>query len=383
MLALATCCLMTLAMGTLHAWSVFSADLEQTLGISRAQSSLVYSLTLVTLTTTVLLAVPLFNRLKPWQIFAGASGLAGIGLYLSSGGSLPNLFVGYSLLFGIANGLGYGFALQLSAKVYSHRSGFAMGLTTAAYALGATVGAQLLGNLVDSVGAMTTIRLQGISFFILTPVLAILIYISSANYENDSTSTNRSKINRSRVNHYRLCYGLAVFAGLMAIAHATPFISSFIGKNNIGTTESANLALWGTILLGFGNTAGGVLAGVAADKYNPKTLLTLLPILAGAALGTAAYSPNAEFALAALVFIGFTYGALIAVYPVAIARDFDEPAAAYGLVFIAWGAAGLFAPVIAGAIYDVAQTYRYPMLLAMLLSLASAIAAYRLQPLAR
>ena len=42
MLALATCCLMTLAMGTLHAWSVLSTDLEVTLGLSRAQSSLVY-----------------------------------------------------------------------------------------------------------------------------------------------------------------------------------------------------------------------------------------------------------------------------------------------------------------------------------------------------
>ena len=61
MLALTTCCLMTLAMGTLHAWSVLSASLEQTLSLSRAGSSLVYSIALVSLTLTVLFAVPLFS----------------------------------------------------------------------------------------------------------------------------------------------------------------------------------------------------------------------------------------------------------------------------------------------------------------------------------
>jgi len=64
MSGLVACCLITLALGTLHSWSVLSVDLEQTLGISRTLSSLVYSLTLVMLTLTVLFAVPLFSLLK-------------------------------------------------------------------------------------------------------------------------------------------------------------------------------------------------------------------------------------------------------------------------------------------------------------------------------
>ena len=126
--------------------------------------------------------------------------------------------------FGIANGIGYGFALQLSAKVFSHRSGFAMGITTAAYALGATLGAQLLGTLVESTGAIATLRLHGISFFLMAPILALLIHKSKASYNIKSKAPDASGINRSLVNQYRLCYGLAVFAGLMAIAHAAPYI---------------------------------------------------------------------------------------------------------------------------------------------------------------
>lgn len=380
MLALATCCLMTLAMGTLHAWSVLSADLELTLGISRAQSSLVYSLTLVTLTATVLLAVPLFSRFKPWQLFAGASILAGTGLYISSNGSLPLLFLGYSILFGIANGIGYGFALQLSAKAYSRRSGFAMGITTAAYALGATLGAQILGTLADSIGAIATLRLHGISFFILTPILAISISSSAASYNNEPATPSTTAISRSLVNHYRLCYGLAVFAGLMAIAHATPYISTFIEGTEAQAAGSAgSIAIMGALVLGIGNATGGVIAGIASDKFTPISIIVALPVIAGLALLAAAFANRMEVALASLVVIGFTYGALIAVYPVAIARHFTDSALAYGRIFIAWGAAGLLAPVAAGAIFDWSSSYRWSLLCAMCLSFASAILVTRLQ----
>lgn len=412
MLALATCCLMTLAMGTLHAWSVFSANLEHTLDLSRAQSSLVYSLTLVTLTLTVLFAVPLFERLKPWSLFAIAATMAGLGLLCASSGSFTTLLVGYSLIFGVANGIGYGYALQLSARVFSHRSGFAMGITTASYALGATLGAQILGTLVQSYGSLTTFRIHGISFLLLVPVLAILILKSNASYSannesghssdklsqvsdqpnNSESNAHKSQnqkpytINKSLINHYRVSYGLAVFAGLMAMAHAAPFISSFetssieTASADLTMAGSINIALLGAIVLGLGNAAGGVLAGLAADTFKPKTIVTVLPAIAGISLGIAAIAPSASIALAALVIIGFTYGALIAVYPVAIARHFGPQASAkaYGRIFIAWGVAGLLAPVVAGALHDATQSYSYPLLLAMGLSLVSSVAARRL-----
>ncbi len=364
---------MTLAMGTLHAWSVFSADLESTLDFSRALSSLVYSLTLVTLTLTVLLAVPLFKKFSPTVIFSCSTIGAGLGLLCASQGSAWQLFLGYSGIFGIANGVGYGFALQLSAKVFPLRSGFAMGITTAAYALGATVGAQILGSLIEAVGSLYTLRFHGVSFLLLAPVLALLIHTSKAQYAEITKKISTPTINHALVNRYRLSYGLAVFAGLMAIAHAAPFINSFDGA-------PLTLALWGAIVLGVGNATGGLIAGVACDRFNVRKILMTLPCVAAVALAISAFSPDPHVALLALVLIGFTYGALIAVYPVAIARQFGPvaSAAAYGRIFIAWGLAGLLAPVTAGLLFDVTHSYRYSLLLAMLLSLASAVTVTRL-----
>jgi len=308
-------------------------------------------------------------------MFAGSLAMAGIGLLTAASGSIKLLFIGYAGLFGVANGIGYGFALQLSARVFSHRSGFAMGITTAAYALGATVGAQILGKLVESHDSLSSLRLHGMSFLLLAPVLGLLIYFSKAKYRIENEDHKPPNIDRSLITRYRVSYGLAVFAGLMAIAHATPFISSQTNNGSLG------IALWGAMILGIGNALGGVLAGMAADKYSLKVIITLLPTVAALALGVAAFSVNVNMALAALAVIGFTYGALIAVYPVAIARHFGQSASAtaYGRVFITWGAAGLLAPVMAGVIFDFSQDYRYSMLIAMVMSLLSAFAAYRLQ----
>ena len=169
----------------------------------------------------------------------------------------------------------------------------------------------------------------------------------------------------------------------MAIAHAAPYISSFEAGSSADENPgnmTASFAIWGAIVLGIGNALGGVIAGFAADSYRPKSIIIVLPIIASIALAVAAFANSATVALASLVVIGFTYGALIAVYPVVIARHFEHSALAYGRIFISWGIAGLLAPVAAGAIFDLSSSYQWSMLLAMCLSIASATLVSRLTP---
>jgi MFS family permease len=366
---------MTLLMGTLHAYSVFTADLEQTLFLSRAQVSLVYSVALVALTLAVLFAVPLFARWAAPVLFATACGLAGLGLLVAGSGSAHTLFLGYGIVFGLANGLGYGYALQLSARVSPGRSGLAMGITTAAYAMGSVVGANVLGAMVDNHGAVATLRFHGLSFLFAAPMLATLLVIARTRYRLPNEPDGRAITpDRSRILRYWWSYGLGCAAGLMAIAHAAPYVTSIPG----GTRK---LAVGGVIMLGLGNTLGGVVAGYLSDRISVHRIIVALPSIAAAALALAALSTHAATGIAALCVIGLSYGALIAVYPVAIARDFGSTASAgaYGRVFTAWGTAGLLAPFMAGHLYDVTISYRIPMLTAMVLSLASAATALYLK----
>ena len=80
--------------------------------------------------------------------------------------------------------------------------------------------------------------------------------------------------------------------------------------------------------------------------------------------------------LALLGCVGFAYGAIIAVYPVAIAERFAEDGArAYGRVFIAWGFAGLVAPWSAGLLYDGYGEYQPAMVIAAVVAILSALGA--------
>lgn len=86
----------------------------------------------------VLIGYRLYGRLPPATLFV-CSGLAAAGLLASAyASSLIQLYLFYGLIFGAANGLGYGYALQLAGQALPDKRGMAMSLVTAFYAVGAT-----------------------------------------------------------------------------------------------------------------------------------------------------------------------------------------------------------------------------------------------------
>jgi len=78
----------------------------------------------------------------------------------------------------------------------------------------------------------------------------------------------------------------------------------------------------------------------------------------------------------ALGLVGYCYGAIIAVYPVAVADIYGALAAPriYGQVFTAWGLAGLIGPWMSGFIFDLTSSYTVALLFAVLLSCVSVVA---------
>jgi len=130
----------TLVLGTVHAFSVLLTPIELRFGVGRSQASLVYSFALTALTVGVLLGSRVYSRWTPATfativLLLGAAGL-GVSAFASS---LVTVWLGYSVIFGLTNGLGYGFALHIATKAYPDRRGSVIGLVTASYALGAAV----------------------------------------------------------------------------------------------------------------------------------------------------------------------------------------------------------------------------------------------------
>jgi OFA family oxalate/formate antiporter-like MFS transporter len=101
-----------------------------------------------------------------------------------------------------------------------------------------------------------------------------------------------------------------------------------------------------------------------------------LPLIAAVALLLIGITEDAHAVVALLSLVGLSYGSIIAVYPVAIARCFGERGPqAYGQVFTAWGFAGLVAPWSAGLIYDLRSGYELAMVIAAMIAVLSALCA--------
>ena len=362
------CVLLSGALGTMHAYSLFIEPFESALGVGRGGASSAYSVALASLTVVVLVGHPLFRRVPGPLVALVAAGGAALGLLIASTAtSLTSLVVGYGVVFGAFNGLGYAFSLQRAAEANPGRRGLALGLVTAAYALGGASAAVLLDGQIaenDAPGALRSLALAIAATGIAT---SLLVGTDRAMTRGPAAPLTRPDIRL--VARLWAAYGLAVFAGLMALGHGAAIVD-----------EAGGPAAAAVALAGLASASGGVWIALIADRTEIDRLLRRLPVGSAGVLALAAMAPNGVVMVVALAGIAFAYGAVIAVYPLAVARSFGEDGypPAYGRVFTAWGAAGLVGPFGAGLLFEATGTYRVPLLVAAAAAIGSTITVWRM-----
>jgi OFA family oxalate/formate antiporter-like MFS transporter len=357
----------SMVLGSIHAFSVFLEPLETMFETSRANVSLIYSFSLVFLTIAVLFGPAVYSRLQPATIFVLVALLGAIGSGIAGiGGSLEFVLIGYSVIFGIANGLGYGFGLQFAARTNPDHPGLAMGVVTAAYAFGAVLAPYGFELALASSGFSLAMMALGSVVFAVGIGSAFLVARSGAQYSHPKAELSASNLPWGRIAAIWIAYGTGVSAGLMAIGHAA------------GIASTAGFSGWiAAAAIAGCNLLGSLLSGWLSDRVSHRSMLTILPLLGAAALPGLGVFPGLTIVL--LGVIGFAYGGTIATYPAAIAVLFpgENGPRAYGRIFTAWGTAGLLSPWLAGQIYDWGGSYTLALWTAAGLGAISAFTASR------
>ena len=370
-LALVAAMLVTFVLGSVHAFSVFIVPLENLLQLPRSEISLIYSLALVALTIAVLLGYRVYHRLAPGSLVLLTCLLAAAGIALAA--LVPAwwaLCAGYSLLFGFANGIGYGYSLQLVGRVMPRRRGFAMGAVTAAYAVGSVIFAQVFAWRIAAAGVDAALLAIALALVICGGLAALMLRVSGASYGQPAAAPadDMRAGHSTGVAVFWMAYLSAVFAGLMAIGHAAGIALS--------RDAAPGLATQAAVTTGIGSALGGFLAGWMIARCSAVRLLIGLPLLSAGALLALSLTGDAGATVILLSLVGFAYGSLIAVYPVAIAERYGEQGPRiYGRVFTAWGFAGLAGPWSAGLIYDWQAAYEPAMLTAAGIAVLSSVCA--------
>jgi OFA family oxalate/formate antiporter-like MFS transporter len=369
---------MNLALGTLYGWSVFVAPLEARFGWKRADTSMVFTIAVIVFALSFVVAGRIQDKFGPLACSLAGGILVSLGFYLCSyTTSLGYLYMCFGVIGGLGNGFGYATPIPVMAKWFPDKRGLAVGLAVGGYGAGSAIFGPLAQlKLIPVYGLPATFRILGVIFLVMTMVGAVLLRNPPAGYRPAGWSPAAAKsaaardftpVEMLRTRTFYLMwvgYALGCSAGLMVISQLVPFATS------VGIAGAALSTM--TLVVGaFGNGSGRILSGWMSDRLGRINVLrTMIGISMIAMPALYAAGSNVVLLYAAVFVVYWCYGTQLSVNGVA-ASDFwgtKNAGVNYGILFTAWGVAGIIGPRIGGVLYDRYHNYQAAFYTAAILS---------------
>lgn len=368
---------MNLALGTLYAWSVFVAPLEKQFGWKRTDTSMVFTIAVVVFALTFIVAGRLQDKFGPFSVSVTGGILVSIGFYMCAyTHSLNWLYFWFGVIGGLGNGFGYATPIPVMAKWFPDKRGLAVGLAVAGYGGGSAIFGPLCASyLIPHVGVATTFRILGGIFLVMTMIGAFLLKNppvgykparwtpapASAKVAATSYDFTPGQVLRTPTFYFMwIAYALGCSAGLMVISQLVPFASKALGTT---MSKEAILAFASTALFvgAAGNAAGRTLSGWMSDALGRLNVLRLMIAASIIAMPLLWKVGSNVAGLYVMVFIVYwCYGTQLSVNA-STTSDFwgtKNAGINYGMLFTAWGVAGIIGPRIGASLYVKYNNYQ-------------------------
>jgi len=361
---------MNLALGTLYGWSVFVAPLEERFGWKRADTSMVFTIAVIVFALSFVVAGRIQDKIGPLPCSLAGGILVSLGFYLCSyTTSLNYLYVCFGVIGGLGNGFGYATPIPVMAKWFPDKRGLAVGLAVGGYGAGSAIFGPLAQlKLIPAYGLPATFQILAAIFLVMTIAGALLLRNPPAGYRPEGWSPAAAKTAAAAARDFTpgemlrtptfylmwVRYALGCSAGLMVISQLVPFARS------VGIAAAALSTL--TLVVGAcGNASGRILSAWMSDRLGRINVLRVMIGISMAAM-PALYAAGSNVALlyAAVFVVYWCYGTQLSVNGVA-ASDFwgtKNAGVNYGILFTAWGVAGIIGPRIGGVLYDRYHNYQ-------------------------
>lgn len=370
-----------LAFGVLYAWSIFGNYLSGTLGWTKAQASLPYTIAITMFALMMIPAGKLQDRFGPRWVATAGGVLTGLGLFLAGFfPTLPGLIVCFGVLAGSGIGLGYASTTPAAVKWFPpERKGLITGIVVGGFGLASIYIAPLSNYLLGEFGAFDSFRILGVAFLFITVSLAqfvrnppvkpgVNLYVKAS---RDMGS--RQMLKTAYFWKLWFMFFAGATGGLMIIGHLSKIAALQLG-GNVGFILVALAAV--------ANAIGRPVAGVVSDKVGRGVTMGALYLLQGVTLFFFPYLDTFVTLLAGAMLVYFAYGSMLSVYPSACADAYGTKKLGqnYGILFSAWGAGGVFGPLLGGFIADATGSYAFAMKIAAAILALAALIAFTLKP---
>jgi OFA family oxalate/formate antiporter-like MFS transporter len=347
--------------GSLYAFSVFLQPLEALLGLSRADLAVVFAVAAAGFGVGMMMAPGLYGVASTPVLVTACAVVNALGLALAAtAGGLTQLAVGYGVLFGIGGGAAYILVQQMVNLVVTRRRGLVNGYIVSLLPAGAMIAAPVFGWAIGAFGVRAT--LGGFAAVLALTGFSSAWLVSRAGVAGSgatgSVTLNPDERRRAVFWRLSLVFFLAASAGLMVLSQAAGIIAAYGG--------AAALAVYGTTFITATIAAARLGGGWMVDWLAIPTVAAGAHAVALAGNVALTLWPGPLVSVFSLALVGLGYGVISGVTAAAVAVYWRR--ALYGRVasrvYIAWCAAAIVLPVVAGRLFDLTQGYGTAVLIA-------------------
>lgn len=367
-----------LSIGLIYAWSIFVTPLESEFGWTRPQTSVVFTISVISLafgSVAGSLLVHRFSSKISLRIgaLAMASGLISSTFIHSLGG----LFICYGVICGFSVGIVYNVNINTVLRWFPDRSGMASGLLLMCYGMGSMVLGTLSSWIISQFGwRMAFLILAavfgGLVFFlakwILPPprrVQHMLALQAEHHIAKDKEGEARLDIptrmvlKRPSAWLYLIWECVLTATGLGLISHA-----AMISLEVMNSVAAATLM---TGLISLANGAGRVCCGMLCDRFRIQRVMLAINLTGIGALVILYQSVslgNHIMLFGGSVLLGFIYGGVCTANSIFMRTFYGDASYAGNLTLtnFAGGVSALMGPMVMGSLQLQTGSYAVPLL---------------------
>jgi MFS transporter, OFA family, oxalate/formate antiporter len=362
-----------LCLGSIYAWSVVNPHVTKhfekvlQLKVSKTEMLIPYIVFLAVFSLAMPLAGPFIEKYGPKKVGIVGGLCTALGWFLASFATSPILL---ALLYGVVGGLGvgiaYGVPIAVSARWFPDKRGLAVGLTVLGFGFSAFLTGRLTDFLVKEYGIVSTFRIFGAAFAIITALLSLLLVFPPAGWKPAGWTPPKpagggaAKVDLTRGEAVKTssfwglwtCYTIGTLAGLMAIGIA----------KGVGTEVGVEAAT-ATTLVGIFAVCNGIgrpIFGWLTDKLSPRNTALLSYVLIGGGSLALYLSWTSTVYIVAFCILWACLGGWLALAPAATGSFFGtkDYARTYGMMFTAYGAGAVIGSILAGQMKDIFGSFK-------------------------
>ena len=360
-----------LSIGILYAWGMFRSKLTAAYADggwewSMREAGLPYTLIIVFFALGVLIGGRVQDKTGPRPVLITGGLMVGLGMLLS--GLVGNNPIGIAICYGVISGLGIGFGYSCGTPTtlkwfHPSRKGYVSGMVLGGFGLAAVYVAPLTNTLLQRITIQQTFYVMGIIAIILSMSATRFIVNPPAGYipvtpknmppaaKNTAPPPDFTWKEMMRTRRFYII--IILFLCSASVGQMIIGSVPIIARDQAGLTSTAIMAAllsYTAIMNGVGRIAGGIMS----DKIGRVNALFVVFLLQLINISAFTFYQNMPLVIVGITATGLCFGAILSIFPALSADQYGlkNYGLNYGIIYLAWGSAGLLAPVIADYFFD-------------------------------